>query len=122
MGDAYVTLTEAALIDYSDLAVKLQGGGGLAGSLPYDSRGWRMDREVVQPWRVTIVARSLTGLVNTTLVQNLNPPPIPPWLNADLDRYRDDRHGNGWQSAIPNSTTNISGLIGPKPWASNITS
>jgi len=83
VADAYVTLSEAELIDYSDLAIKLQGDGTLAGFLPHDWKGWETDREVVQPWRVTIVARDLTGLVNTTLIQNLNPAPEPSLVNAD---------------------------------------
>ncbi len=83
VGDVYVAFSEAALIDYSDLAIKRQDDGTLAGYLPFDWKGWRTDREVVQPWRVTIVARSLTGLVNTTLIQNLNPPVDPSLANAD---------------------------------------
>ena len=38
---------------------------------------------MVQPWRVTIVARNLTDLVNTTLVENLNPPASAELTNAD---------------------------------------
>ena len=82
IGGAYVTLSEAALVDYSDLAIKRQGNV-LAGFLPHDAKGWETGAEVVQPWRVTIVARSLTALVNTTLIQNLNPPPAPSLKNAD---------------------------------------
>ena len=74
IGDLYVTLTEAALKDYGDLAVKL-GPDGIAGQLYADPQGWTTDDAVTQPWRVTIVARNLTDLVNTTLVQNLNAPP-----------------------------------------------
>jgi alpha-glucosidase len=83
VGDKYVTLSEAALKDYGDLGIKGRGDGALAGYLPNDARGWTTDSEVVQPWRVTIVARDLTALVNTTLVQNLNPPPDASLLNAD---------------------------------------
>lgn len=75
VGAFYVTISEAALKDYGDLAVKAEGDGVFTGYLPNDPQGWTTDGEVVQPWRVTIVARDLTGLVNTTLVQNLNPPP-----------------------------------------------
>ncbi|MGR4862512.1 glycoside hydrolase family 97 catalytic domain-containing protein [Caulobacter sp. LARHSG274] len=83
VGGAYVTLSEAALVDYGDLAIKRQDGNRLAGFLPLDPKGWETGAEVVQPWRVTIVARDLTGLVNTTLVQNLNPPPTPALAKAD---------------------------------------
>jgi alpha-glucosidase len=79
----YLTLTDAAVLDYGDIAIKPQNDGTLAGFLIDDQKGWTTDKEVVQPWRVTIVARDLTALVNTTLVQNLNPPADPALLNAD---------------------------------------
>jgi alpha-glucosidase len=47
--------------------------GALEGQLYADPRGWTTDNQVVQPSRVTIVPRTLTDLVNTTLVENLNP-------------------------------------------------
>ena len=86
VADHYVTLTEAALKDYGDLAIKRGADGALEGFLPHDAQGWTTDREVVQPWRVTIVARDLTTLVNTTLVQNLNPPANPALASADWIR------------------------------------
>ena len=86
VGGAYVTLGQAALKDYGDLGIKVGADGALGGYLPNDPQGWTTDREVVQPWRVTVVARDLTGLVNTTLVQNLNPPPDPALAKADWIR------------------------------------
>lgn len=83
VGDVYVTLTEALIKDYGDLAVKLTDDGALTGVLYADPQGWVTDDEVVQPWRVTIVAHNLTDLVNTTLVENLNPPASPELSNAD---------------------------------------
>lgn len=82
VGGTFVTLSEAALVDYGDLAIKPQDGA-LVGLLPNDPKGWTTDDEVVQPWRVAILARDLTGLVNTTLIQNLNPPPDPALATAD---------------------------------------
>lgn len=78
----WVTISDAAQVDYGDLAVTREGDGTLAGTLIADPEGWLTDRAVVQPWRVTIIARDLTALVNTTLVQNLNPPAPPPLANA----------------------------------------
>ena len=75
IGQVYIALTEAQIKDYGDLTVKLEDSGALAGQLYADPKGWTTDSEVMQPWRVTIIARSLTDLVNTTLVENLNPPP-----------------------------------------------
>ena len=73
----WVTISEAATVGYGDLSITPDAGGLLTGNLYADPKGWRTDQAVVQPWRVTIVARDLTGLVNTTLIQNLNPPPLP---------------------------------------------
>jgi alpha-glucosidase len=75
VGTLYVTLAEAALKDYGDLAIKPGPDGMLRGQLLNDRQGWSTDQAVVQPWRVTVIARSLTDLVNTTLIQNLNPAP-----------------------------------------------
>lgn len=83
IGSLYVALTEAALKDYGDLAVKRGENGVLKGFLYADPKGWKTDDAVVQPWRVTIIARDLTALVNTTLVQNLNPPANASLANAD---------------------------------------
>ena len=79
----YVTLTEALVKDYGELAVKLNADGVLEGQLYADPTGWTTDDAVTQPWRVTIIARNLTDLVNTTLVQNLNPPADPQLVHAD---------------------------------------
>lgn len=83
IGNLYVTLTEAMVKDYGDLAVKLDADGALHGQLYADPAGWITDDAVTQPWRVTIIARNLTDLVNTTLVENLNPPPDPQLARAD---------------------------------------
>lgn len=83
VGDVYVSITEAALKDYGDLALKRGEDGSLQGVLYADPKGWTTDDAVIQPWRVTIVTRTLTDLVNTTLVQNLNPPADPQLLRAD---------------------------------------
>ena len=71
----WVTLSEAAVVDYGDSAIHRDGNGTLVTRLYADANGWSTDNAVTQPWRVTIIARDLTGLVNSTLVQNLNPPP-----------------------------------------------
>ena len=83
VGGLYVTLTEAALKDYGDLAIRRGADGSLEGQLYADPEGWTTDEAVNQPWRVTVVGRNLTALVNSTLVQNLNPPANPSLINAD---------------------------------------
>jgi len=83
VGEVYLALTEAQVKDYGDLAVRVGEGGALEGQLYADPKGWTTDKEVVQPWRVTIIAHTLTGLVNTTLVENLNPPAPAQLSKAD---------------------------------------
>jgi alpha-glucosidase len=83
IGELYITITEALVKDYGDLAVKLGQSGNLEGALYADPEGWTTDSEVVQPWRVTIIARNLTDLVNTTLVENLNPPASAQFAHAE---------------------------------------
>lgn len=83
IGKMYVTLAEAMVKDYGDMAVKLGADGALEGQFYADPKGWVTDDAVVQPWRVTIIARNLTDLVNTTLIEDLNPPPDPQLVHAD---------------------------------------
>lgn len=83
VGDLYLTLTEALVKDFGDLALTLGADGALEGQLYADPQGWTTDDEVVQPWRVTIIGRNLTDLVNTTLIENLNPPANAQLTNAD---------------------------------------
>jgi alpha-glucosidase len=75
-------MTEAALKDYGELGVRRNAQGVLEGFLYADREGWSTDAAVVQPWRVTVVARDLTTLVNSTLVPNLNPPAAPELADA----------------------------------------
>lgn len=93
LGQVYIALTEAQVKDYGDLAVRMGKDGDLVGQLYADTQGWTTDNEVVQPWRVTIIARDLTALVNTTLVENLNPP-----ASAELTRNNWIKPGrSAWQ-------------------------
>lgn len=82
----WVTISEAAAVDYGDLGITPDASGMLVGDLYADPKGWTTDEAVTQPWRVTVVARDLTGLVNTTLIQNLNPPPSPALAGASWIR------------------------------------
>jgi len=116
VGGNYVTLTEAALTDYGDLEVTPGTNGVLIGSLPHDKAGWTTDVEVKQPWRVTIAVPSLTALVNTTLVQNLNPSPSDPtllkadwikpgratwqWLNSGSPKFEDQHQWVDWTKSL----------------------
>jgi alpha-glucosidase len=86
VGNVYVTLAQANLKDFGDIAVRHGMDGALQTFLYADPEGWKTDDTVVQPWRVTMVARNLNDLVNNTLVSNLNPPPDPSLARADWIR------------------------------------
>jgi alpha-glucosidase len=79
----YVMITEASLVDYSDLAVKSAGGRALKAFFHAEQGGWKSDDEVIQPWRVTLIARDLNALVNSDLLRNFCPPPSSELVNAD---------------------------------------
>lgn len=79
----YVMITEASLVDYSDLAVKSSGGRALKAFFHAEQNGWKSDDEVIQPWRVTLIAKDLNALVNSDLLRNLCPPPLSELVNAD---------------------------------------
>jgi alpha-glucosidase len=86
VGGIYTTLAQANLKDFGDIAVRRDTDGALGAFLYADSQGWTTDTDVIQPWRVTMVARNLNDLVNNTLVSNLNPPPDPSVAKADWIR------------------------------------
>lgn len=72
----YALLTEANLVDYSDLAVKSADKGTLKAFFHAEEGGWNTDDEVIQPWRVTLIANDLNSLVNSDLIRNLCPRPV----------------------------------------------
>lgn len=96
-GKYYLVITEAALKDYGDLGLKPGTNHELRGYLCADAKGWTTDDAVTQPWRVTVIGRSLTDVVNSTLVQDLNPPPAPELAKADW--IRPGRSSWQWLSA-----------------------
>lgn len=71
----YALITEANLLNYSDLGVQAAADHSLRGFFHArpDGNGWTTDDAVVQPWRVTLLARDLNALVNSDLVRNLCP-------------------------------------------------
>ncbi len=79
----YATLTEANLVNYSDMALESNPGNTLKAFFHADSQGWYAGGEILSPWRVTLVASDLNGLVNSDIVHNLCPPPSPELAHAD---------------------------------------
>ena len=83
-GGGYALVTEANLMDYTDLGVQATADHLLHAYFhaPSDRGGWTTDAAVVQPWRVTLMARDLNALVNSDLIRNLCPPPPPELAKA----------------------------------------
>jgi alpha-glucosidase len=83
-GGGYALITEANLVNYTDLDVQATAGHSLRAYFhaPSDRNGWTTDDAVVQPWRVTLLARDLNALVNSDLVANLCPAASPELAKA----------------------------------------
>ncbi len=83
-GGGYALITEANLLNYSDLAVQVTADHSLHGIFHArpDANGWTTGDAVVQPWRVTLLARDLNALVNSDIVRNLCPAAPPELAKA----------------------------------------
>lgn len=81
-GGGYALVTEANLLNYSDLGVQVSADHSLHAYFHANQNGWTTDDAVVQPWRVTLLARDLNTLVNSDLLRNLCPPPSPELAKA----------------------------------------
>jgi alpha-glucosidase len=81
-GGGYALVTEANLVNYSDLGVQFSADHSLHAYFHANQNGWTTDDAVVQPWRVTLLARDLNTLVNSDLLRNLCPPPSPELAKA----------------------------------------
>jgi alpha-glucosidase len=83
-GGGYALVTEANLLNYSDAGVQVGGDHSLhiIFHAKPDANGWMTDDAVVQPWRITLLARNLNALVNSDIVRNLCPPASPELAKA----------------------------------------
>ena len=81
-GGGYAMATEANLLNYSDLGVQVAGDHSLRAYFHASQSGWTSDDTVVQPWRVTLLARDLNALVNSDLIRNLCPAAPPELAKA----------------------------------------
>ncbi|HEX5399854.1 MAG TPA: glycoside hydrolase family 97 catalytic domain-containing protein [Verrucomicrobiae bacterium] len=83
-GGGYALITEADLLNYTDLGVRTTDDHSLHGIFHArpDANGWTTDDAVVQPWRVTLLARDLNALVNSDIVRNLCPAASPELAKA----------------------------------------
>ena len=71
----YRLITEANLVDYTDLAVVYEGGGRFVAKYHAEKGPFLQSGSDTTPWRVMIVARDLNDLVHSDLVRRLCPPP-----------------------------------------------
>src|SRR5262249_35728670 len=94
-GAGYAAITEAALVNYSGMALQADGHRGFRLALghrhppsypvrlPYPGDVERLSRPaavsgtITTPWRVVMVGADLNALVNCDVVHNLCPPPDP---------------------------------------------
>jgi alpha-glucosidase len=81
-GGGYALVTEANLLNYSDLGVQVTTNHSLRAYFHASPTGWTSDDAVVQPWRVTLLARDLNTLVNSDLIRNLCPAAPPELAKA----------------------------------------
>ncbi len=92
----YGMMTEADLINYSDLSLQSAGDSGIKAFFHNSTNGWNNSGEIVSPWRVTVLAADLNTLVNSDIIKNLCPPPAPELANASW--IRPGRSTWGWLS------------------------
>lgn len=78
----YGLMTEANLVDYSDMALYTSGTNGFKATFHDDPKGWDHEGEILSPWRVTLLAADLNTLVNSDLIKNLCPAPAPELASA----------------------------------------
>ena len=81
-GGGYALVTEANLLNYSDLGVQVSADHSLQAYFHASPNGWTTDDAVVQPWRATLLARDLNALVNSDLIRNLCPAAPPELAKA----------------------------------------
>lgn len=89
----YCFVTEANVWNYSDMVLEVVADGALRARFPNDSNGWKVKGEIITPWRVVQVTKTLNELVNSELVKNLCPAPseelaTADWINLALANRR----------------------------------
>jgi len=94
--EGYGIMTEADLINYSDLSLQADGANEIKAFFHNSVGGWDNSGEIISPWRVTLLAADLNTLVNSDLIKNLCPPPAPELANASW--IRPGRSIWGWLS------------------------
>ena len=78
----YVSLTEAALYNYSGMSLQSDSNGIIHAAFVNDPQGWTIRDTIVTPWRVMIAGSGLNELVNADIIPDLNPAPDSSLRNA----------------------------------------
>ncbi|HEY4417008.1 MAG TPA: glycoside hydrolase family 97 catalytic domain-containing protein [Verrucomicrobiae bacterium] len=92
----YAMLTEANLVNYSDMSLRLDASNSFLAFFRNSPHGWNNEGGIISPWRVTLLAPDLNVLVNSDLIKNLCPPPSPELAHATW--IHPGRSAWGWLS------------------------
>lgn len=92
----FMAITEAALYNYSGMRLEAKPDASLQANFT-EKDGFEVEGDIVTPWRVVLLAKDLTTLVNSDLVTNLNPEPDKV-LFADTDWIKPGRSVWSWWS------------------------
>ena len=71
----YLLITEADLVDYTDLVIKSRGNGTFVADYHAEKGPFEQTGRAVTPWRVTLVAKDLQTLATSDIVRRLCPEP-----------------------------------------------
>lgn len=111
----YLMIGEANLIRYSDMALQTRGKGYFESLFHNSPEGWVNEGEIVSPWRVVVLTKSLDELVNTDAFHNLCPPPSLPlteatwitpgkstwaWMVTGKPMFKDQKKWVDWTSEL----------------------
>lgn len=94
----YLTIAEAALFNYSGMRLKAEAGGLLRGNFT-EPDGFDVEGEITTPWRVLMINRNLSEVVNNHLLTDLAPA-ADPLLFSDRSWIRPGRSVWSWWSNI----------------------
>lgn len=94
---SYAVVTKAALYNYSGMRLEAIGNNTFKANFTEGEKGFEVKGDVTTPWRVTMLSSDLNGLVNSDLIENLNPAPDQT-LFANTDYIKPGRSVWSWMS------------------------
>lgn len=96
-GIGFAAVTKAATYNYSGMRLDPVGDRVLVADFTEGSEGFDVEGTITTPWRVTMLADDLNELVNSDIINNLNPAPDP-ILFADTSYIKPGRSAWSWES------------------------